>query len=155
MSYIERDSQCQLPLYQTGQGSWRAECSQAQQLRFEVCPSGLLSRFLSLEIFPSCLSRMRLGWVESQVPSFFVRPYVVPYALFRGNRRLGKKPGERVLCVFSWIFSFSLSTNVIRGRDRRLERLERRVQSTAEWLRNSRALSFLNQNVERSASDRF
>lgn len=71
------------------------------------------------------------------MPSFFVRPYVVPYALFRDNRRLGKKPEERVLCVFSCVFSLSLY-KYNRGRDRRLERLKMMVQSTAEWLRNSR-----------------
>lgn len=38
--------------------------------------------------------------VESQVPSFFVRPYVVPYALFRGNRRLGKKNQESGFVLF-------------------------------------------------------
>lgn len=69
------------------------------------------------------------------------------------------KNQESGFCVFFLVFSLSLSLSLYRcnpgGRDRRLERLERRVQSTAEWLRNSRALGFLNQNVERSASDRF
>lgn len=47
------------------------------------------------------------------MPSFFVRLYVVPYALFRGNRRLGKKkPGERVCVVF---LAFSLAVKVIKG----------------------------------------
>ena len=103
-----------------------------------VCSQDFLAERFSLHACRACVS------VESQIqePSFFVRPYVVPYALFRGNRRLGKKPEDRVLCVFSCIFplsvSLSLSTEVIRERDRRLERLERRVQSTAKWLRNSR-----------------